>query len=139
MHQLQFVAKNSMKLFPQKKILWNQFFSFTKFLSRQCRAHWTGNYRRNLLSPFFGKNFMKAKLLLKNLLCKYINRWFHKIFFQWERISCFFTLCSSGLTVYGNYANLLPPFWRKNSVKSFFTKELYSKLIWRKKLCVAWQ
>ena len=32
----------------------------------------------------------------------------------------------------GNYGILLPPFFRKNSVK-----ELYSKLIWRKK--IAWQ
>ena len=43
------------------------------------------------LSLIFDKNFVKATILLKKLL----NSWFHEIFFRWERISCFSTLCSS--------------------------------------------
>ena len=46
-----------------------------------------GNYG-NSLSPIFGKNFVKAAVLLKKLL----NNWFDEIFFKWERISHFSTL-----------------------------------------------
>ena len=44
---------------------------------------------RNSLSHFFPKNFVKAMVLLKKLL----NSWFDEIFFQWERIFRFSTLC----------------------------------------------
>ena len=48
-----------------------------------------GNYR-NSLSRLFNKNFVKATILLKKIL----KSWFHGIFFQWERISRFSTLCT---------------------------------------------
>ena len=49
----------------------------------------------NLLSRFFGKNFVKAPFLLKKLL----NSWFDEIFFQWEGISRFSTLCYVDLQI----------------------------------------
>ena len=39
----------------------------------------------------FDKNFVNAFFMLKKLL----KSWFHEIFFRWERISCFSTLCSA--------------------------------------------
>ena len=37
----------------------------------------------------------------------------------------------------GNYELLLPPFFAKIPWNKLFAKELYSKLIWRKKFCMA--
>ena len=48
-----------------------------------------GNYG-NSLSRIFGKNFVKATVLLNMLL----KSWFDEIFFWWERISRFSTLCA---------------------------------------------
>ena len=62
---------------------WNQ----KAFHITQC-----GNCR-NSLSHSFRKNFVKAMGLLKKLL----NSWFDEIFFQWERISRFSTLCITKL------------------------------------------
>ena len=42
-------------------------------------------------STLFRKNFVKTMVLLKKLL----NSWFDEIFFQWERISRFSTVCRS--------------------------------------------
>ena len=69
-----------------QSLIWrkNINFSFFHSYSSQC-----GNCR-NSLSHFFRKNFVKAMVLLKKLL----NSWFDDFFFQWERISRFFTLCS---------------------------------------------
>ena len=50
-----------------------------------------------------------------------INGWFHEIFLWWER----------------NYGSLLPWFFAKIPSNQRFTKELYFKLVWRKKNCVA--
>ena len=44
-----------------------------------CTVSQCGNYR-NLLSHFFGKNFLKLTFLLK----KSPKSWFNKIFTQWE-------------------------------------------------------
>ena len=44
----------------------------------------------NSLSRILGKNYVKAKVLLNKLL----KSWFDEIYFWWERISCFSTLCS---------------------------------------------
>ena len=49
-----------------------------------------GNYG-NSLSRFYGKNFVKITFLLNKLL----KNWFHEIFFRWERIFRFSTLCWS--------------------------------------------
>ena len=82
----------------------NSFHDFTNFLQSkkiQCIQQFheifvklkityrtqCGNCRYSL-SHFFGKNFVKATVLLKKLL----NRWFDEIFFS-ERISRFSTLC----------------------------------------------
>ena len=46
---------------------------------------------RKLLSHFFGKNFVKPTVLVIELL----NSWFDEIFFQWEWIFHFSTMCSS--------------------------------------------
>ena len=109
-----------------RNILWwreREFFVFPHCCVTQC-----GNYV-NLLSHFFAKNFVKTTFLLMNLL----NSWFDEIFFRWEIISCFSTLCvtySVEIT-----ATILSQKLREMTV---FTKELYSKLIWRKnKNCVA--
>ena len=69
----------------------------------------SGNYE-NLLSHFFGKNFVKATFLLK----KSLNSWFDEIFFRWERISRFSTLCS--VAQCGKMRNLVSP--KKYFVKS---------------------
>ena len=42
-----------------------------------------------IISHFFGRNFVKAPFSLKKLL----KSWFHEIFFRRERISHFYTLC----------------------------------------------
>ena len=67
--------------------------AYTKF----CQNFWErilhsaqcGNYG-NSLSRIFGKNFVKVTVLLNKLL---IKSWFDEIFFRWERISRFSTLC----------------------------------------------
>ena len=43
-----------------------------------------------IISHFFGRNFVKATFSLEKLL----QSWFHEIFFRWESISRFCTLCS---------------------------------------------
>ena len=55
--------------------------------ARLCSAQ-CGNCR-NSLSHSFDKTFVKSTVLLKKLL----KSWFDEIFFQWERISHFSTLC----------------------------------------------
>ena len=47
-----------------------------------------GNYG-NFLSCIFGKNFVKVTILLNKLL----KNWFDEIYFWWEKISYFSTLC----------------------------------------------
>ena len=49
--------------------------------------------RKNSLSHFFRKNFLKAIFLLKKLP----KNWFDENFFQWERIYRFSTLCCGTL------------------------------------------
>ena len=69
--------------FCQKSVRLN-FYNFHTVNSAQC-----GNYG-NSLSRIFGKNFVKVKILLNKLL----KSWFDEIFFRWERISRFSTLCT---------------------------------------------
>ena len=78
---------------------------FEKIPWKQC-----GNYG-NLLSHFFGKKFVKTTFLpAMNLL----NSWFDEIFFQWERISRFFTLWCRN---YGNSLSLHSRIFAKNFLK----------------------
>jgi len=102
--QINVLLKNfTLNWFDEKKLRGSEFLVFPHCVA-QC-----GNCR-NSLSHFFHKNFVKAMVLLKKLL----KSWYDEIFFQWERISRFSTLCC------GNSGILLPPFCCKNSVKSTF-------------------
>ena len=92
----------------------------------QTVANYThcGNYR-NLVSHFFGKNFVKA-ILLKKLL----KSWFDEIF-RGDQIFHFSTLLCSQC---GNYGNLLSQIFDNNFVK--LTILVTKELIWRKKISV---
>ena len=74
--------------------LTNLFVKPTNFatMAAQC-----GNYG-NLLSMFFGKNFVKVKVLL--------NSWFDEIYFQWEWIFHFSTECMACVSIphFGNFS-----------------------------------
>ena len=118
-----------------------------------------GNYV-NSFSYFFGKDFVKAKVLIKLL-----NSWFHGIFFRWENFSFFHTatfisqnfrqinVLLKNLTVnqfdeknvWQCAAFLVFPhcaefychiYFAEFPSNQRFTKDLYCKSIWRKK-CVA--
>ena len=108
----------------QKNISSNQLFSifFSKtFVSRNfCQKRvgaQCGNFA-NFLSYIFDKNFVKAPFLLKKLL----KSWFHEIFFQWEKIQHFSTLC---------FRNLVSQYiFGKNFMKvTFFTNEIAKYLV----------
>ena len=66
-----------------KQIFWVFFFCQKKFVRSKLRMH-TGNYG-NLFSRIFDKNFVKATLLLKNLL----KSWFHGKKFRWVKFRVF--------------------------------------------------
>ena len=82
----------------EKFSLTEKIFREIKFLSKkserkipefpQCAQ--CGNYG-NSLSRIFGKNFVKVTVLRN----KFLKSWFDEIFFWWERISCFSTLCDA--------------------------------------------
>ena len=72
---------------------------------------------RNSLSHLFRKNFVKAMVLLKKLL----NSWFDEIFFQWERISRFSTLC---IKDFFREINSLDDFFVKLTLNNFFNKSV---------------
>ena len=84
------------EIYPHfEKFSWNQSsknVTLTKFLQKivgknfQISALWDGNS----LSRIFGKNFVRVTVLLNKL----IKSWFDEIFFRWERISRFSTLCT---------------------------------------------
>ena len=57
-----------------RNILQDTHYTYYLMKNAQC-----GNYG-NSLSRIFGKNFVKVTVLLNKLL----NKWFDKIFFQWE-------------------------------------------------------
>ena len=63
---------------------WQKIRESNVFTAPQCRNS------GNSLSHLFDKKFVKITFLLKKKLLK---RRFHEIFFRWERISRFFTLC----------------------------------------------
>ena len=76
---------------------------------------------RNLLSRIFGKKFVKATVLLKKLL----KRWFNEIFFQWEQITHFTTLCTVKCKL----------IWRKKLPQFFFFCNYYVGLLIAKWWC----
>ena len=128
-------------------ISWNQFFTkelYFKLISRKklavnfqfstlCSYFNTVWKLRNFAATILSQKFRESNVFTKELYSELIWR---KKKLTWQWISSFSKLCS---TQYGNCETLLPPwFCRKNSVKSpFFTKELYSKLIWRKSFYMA--
>ena len=75
-----------------KIIPWVSIISCLFTISWKCNQAMPAQYENyeNLLSHFFDKNFMKATFLQKKLL----KSWFLEIFFRWEWISRFSTLCS---------------------------------------------
>ena len=99
---------------------WESISCFSKLRDTQC-----GN-NINSLSYNFDKNFVKATFLLKKLL----KSWFHEIFFQWERKSCFSTLYVHTATVFVEkreihcHANFFPS-------TQFIVKFFSEMLIWR--------
>ena len=67
------------------KNVWERIPAISTVCSAQC-----GNYGI-LVSHFFGKNFVKATVLPN----KSLKSWFDEIFFQWDQIFHFSTLCSA--------------------------------------------
>ena len=105
-----------------RKKLGKHIVEITKLFYPQC-----GNYGI-LVSHFFGKNFVKATVLLN----KSLKSWFDEIFFQWDQIFHFSTLCT------GNHGILLPRSIRKNYVKSTFHLRMLLAIDWfeGEKYCV---
>ena len=68
-------------------------------------------------------------MICKWILVRTLNSQFESF---WSIVMCMLILANVG-----NYGILLPQFFRKFSSNQRFTKELYSKLIWRKTNCVA--
>ena len=110
------IAKYTYHLIRWKNKFLKSWFDEKKYLVREkC-----GNYG-NLLSLFFGKNFVKvtfSRFLLKKLL----NKWFDKLFlgesrYHWQFSKCAFTL-----------------FWQK--IRESIAKLISKELIWRKKISV---
>ena len=92
-----------------KKLVWRNFCKKIVGENLQISTSRCGNYG-NSLSRIFGKNFVKATVLLKRLL----KSWFDKIFLWWERISRFSTLCTL----------CSHTFFTKNPWKQWFSKEI---------------
>ena len=67
--------------------LFSKSFDFTKFLSKMCEREFAHCANKHM---HYCKNFVKATVLLN----KSVKSWFDEIFFQWDQIFHFSTLCT---------------------------------------------
>ena len=109
-----------------KDLIWRKKFSvtvnFSFFHTALCGVPLCGNCR-NSFSHFFRKNFVKA-MVLRVLLKKLLNSWFHEIFFS-KRELLVFPHCGVKITEF--YCHV---FIAKIPAKiNFFTKELDRNLL----------
>ena len=119
----QFFSSNwfTVKFFS-KTLIWRKICEKIVAAVKLCIAQ-CGNYG-NLLSLFYGKNFVKVTFLLRNHV---LDRWFDEFFFNETRVN-FCNFYNYNITVWKLCLTL---FWQKFRESNVFTKQITKKLIWR--------